>query len=129
MPPLQRRWHAPPLWRSFGFAMRGIAQVFRTERNFQIHVGAMLLVNLAAWWRGCTAFEWAVLWLAMGLVLVAEMLNTALEYAIDLLHPDHHPAAGAVKDIAAGAVLVAATVAVIVAVCILGIPLIRWMVP
>ena len=89
----------------------------------------MLLVNLAAWWIGCTAFEWTVLWLAMGLVLVAEMLNTALEYAIDLLHPDHHPLAGAVKDIAAGAVLVAAMVAVIVAVCILGIPLIRWMVP
>jgi diacylglycerol kinase len=65
----------------------------------------------------------------MGLVLVAEMLNTALEYAIDLLHPDQDPLAGAVKDIAAGAVLVAALVAVIVAFCILGIPMIRWMVP
>lgn len=129
MPPLQRRWHAPPLWRSFGFALRGIAQVFRTERNFQIHVAAMILVNVVAWWQQCTPFEWAVLWLAMGLVLVAEMLNTALEYAIDLLHPEQHPLAGAVKDIAAGAVLVAAMVAVVVAIYILGIPLMQWMVP
>jgi diacylglycerol kinase len=66
-----------------------------------------------------TRFEWAVLWLAMGLVFVSEALNTALEKALDTLHPEHHVGVGKSKDMAAGATLVASTVALIVGAYIL----------
>ena len=66
-----------------------------------------------------TRFEWAVLWLAMGLVFVSEALNTALEKTLDTLHPEHHVGVGKAKDMAAGATLVASTVALIVGAYIL----------
>ena len=59
---------------------------------------------------------WAVMALAVGLVLVAELINTALEAVVDRLHPERHPEIGAAKDIAAGAVLVASGIAVVVGV-------------
>jgi len=59
-------------------------------------------------------YEWAMLWVAMGLVFVSEGLNTALETTIDVLHPGIHPMIGRAKDMAAGATLSASIVAIIV---------------
>lgn len=59
-------------------------------------------------------FEWAILWLGMGLVFVSEGLNTALETTIDKLHPEIDPIIGRAKDMAAGATLAASIVAIIV---------------
>lgn len=64
-------------------------------------------------------FEWAILWLAMGLIFVSEALNTALERALDTLHPEKHEGVGRSKDMAAGATLIASTVALIVGAYIL----------
>ena len=58
-----------------------------------------------------TAYEMAVLLLAIGMVLVAEMMNTAIEKAVDLVCPQYHPLAKIAKDAAAGAVLAAALIA------------------
>lgn len=66
-----------------------------------------------------TRFEWAILWLAIGLMLVSEGLNTALEKALDTLHPNQHPGVGQSKDIAAGATFCASAVAIIVGLYIL----------
>jgi diacylglycerol kinase (ATP) len=57
---------------------------------------------------------WALVGLAVGLVLVAEMANTAIEALADLLHPGQHPEIGVAKDVAAGAVLIATLVAIVV---------------
>ena len=59
-------------------------------------------------------FEWAALWLAMGLVFVSEALNTAIEKTLDTLHPGQNEGVGKAKDMAAGATLVASTIALIV---------------
>lgn len=111
------------LRQSFGFALRGIWLVARAERNFQVHLAASVLVVGLATWLHCTATEWAILVLTMGMVLVAEALNTAIETVVDLVSPEFNTLAGHAKDIAAGAVLLAAVMAVVVAVWILGIPL------
>jgi diacylglycerol kinase len=58
--------------------------------------------------------EWIALVLCIALVLVAELLNTAIEYLCDALHPDLHPEIGRAKDVAAGAVLIAALAAMTV---------------
>jgi len=106
--------------RSFGHAWRGIRQGVRLERQLKIHLAAAGLVAAAAWKIGVTAMEGAILALTVGLVIMAELFNTALERLLDHLSPEHHPAVGLVKDIAAGAVLVTALAAVVVAWFILG---------
>ncbi len=63
---------------------------------------------------GDSKLWWALVGLAVGLVLVAEMTNTAIEALADLLHPGQHPEIGVAKDVAAGAVLIATLVAIVV---------------
>ncbi len=84
----------------------------RTQPNAQVHSVVSALVVLAGLYLDVSFGDWAILGLAMGAVWTTEALNTALEFAIDLLHPDWHPLAGTVKDVAAGAVLLATVFAV-----------------
>ena len=66
------------------------------------------------------SLEWAVLVLAISTVWVAEALNTAIEFVVDLASPGYHPLAGKAKDVAAGAVLLASFFAVVIGVLVLG---------
>jgi diacylglycerol kinase len=109
-----------PLLRSFRYAIGGISYCVRTQRNLRIHAGIAALVVVVGVWVGLSALEWAVLVLTMSVVLVAEMVNTALETLADALYPSHHPLIGASKDALAGAVLVAAVGAVVIGLLVLG---------
>ena len=100
-------------FKSFGFAVTGIRTSF-SEQNFRFHVFAMVVVVVAGLLTGLTRIEWAIICIVIGLVLMAEMLNTAIEKVVDLASPDIHPLAKAAKDIAAGAVLVIALFSVII---------------
>lgn len=103
---------------SFTYAFRGVATLFRTQANAQIHLLAVLLVVVLALALKCEPMEWALLFLTMGAVLVAEAFNTALEFLTDLVSPDFHDLAGKTKDVAAAGVLIAAIIAVAVAIFI-----------
>ena len=94
-----------------GYALAGIATVWRRERSFrtQVVLGAAALVVVVVL-RPAPIWV-AALVIAAALVLTLEMVNSALEYLIDHLHPDHHEAIGAAKDAAAGAVLLASIAA------------------
>ncbi len=100
------------LLRSFRFAFAGVSYLIRTQRNARIEltVGAAVVV-LAAWLR-VSAVEWAVLILAIALVLSLEALNTALEIAVTLASPERQPLAKAAKDVAAATVLIACVASV-----------------
>lgn len=98
---------------SFGHAFRGIRMVFGSEINMMIHLAVAALVVLFGIYLQISLIEWLVCILCFGLVISAEMFNTAIETFIDLVSPDHHPLAGKAKDIAAGAVLVSAIFAAI----------------
>jgi diacylglycerol kinase len=102
------------LLRSFGFALEGVSYLIRTQRSAQIEVaiGAAVLA-LAAWLR-IAPLEWAVLILAMALVLSLEALNTSIELAVTLASPQRHPLAKAAKDVSAAMVLIAAIASVAV---------------
>jgi len=108
------------LLRSFGFALEGVSYLIRTQRSARIEIviGAAVLA-LAAWLR-ITALEWAVLVLAMALVLALEALNTAIELTVTLASPERHPLAQAAKDVSAAMVLIAGIASVIVGVIVLG---------
>lgn len=104
---------------SFTWAFEGIVFVLRTQRNMQVHVAAGLLVFILALVLGVSRFELLALVLAVCLVLVAEMFNTALEAAIDAVITSYHPLVKIAKDVAAGAVLIAALAAIAVAYLVL----------
>ena len=106
--------------RSFRFAARGIAYLFRTQPNFRVHALAAGLVVVFTIWLGTTPAETGVLLLAIGLVLAAEALNTAVEAVVDLASPSYHDLARTAKDTAAGAVLIAAVIAALTGLLILG---------
>lgn len=105
-----------PSWRrtlrSFSYAGAGLAYLLRTQPNFRVHVAATVLAIGAAIGLGTSAAETAAVLLSIGLVLVAEAMNTAVEAVVDLASPGLHPLAKTAKDVAAAGVLIAAGVAV-----------------
>lgn len=100
--------------RSFVFAGNGIAHALKTQPNARIHALATAVVALAGWWASLSGWEWTVVLLSVGMVWVAELLNTALERVVDLASPGQHELARFAKDSAAGGVLIAAVIAVLV---------------
>jgi diacylglycerol kinase len=102
------------LLKSFSYAFKGLAVAIREQRNLKIHLAVAVVVIVFAYWVEVTMLEWCVLLIMIGLVLAAELLNTAIENLVDLVTKDHHPLAGKVKDIAAAAVLVISGISVIV---------------
>ena len=103
---------APTLLDSFNYAFEGIIHVLRTQRNLRIHFLAAVVVFAGAIAVGVTRLQLIALVLAIAFVLVAEMLNTAIEGIIDVSTTSFDPNAKLAKDIAAGAVLIAAVTAV-----------------
>ena len=99
---------------SFACAFRGIASLLKSEVHARIHLVATIVVIALSWWFDITAGEWIAVILAIGLVWVAEALNTAIEYVADLAHPDEHPEVKKLKDLAAAAVLFASIIALVV---------------
>ena len=100
--------------KSFGFAFEGIATFLKTQHNAWIHCLAAFLVVILGFTLNVTVTEWCLLIVAIALVMLAEMLNTAIEFLTNLVSPEYHPLAKHVKDVAAGAVLFAALAAVII---------------
>ena len=105
---------APTLFDSFNYAFEGIIHVLRTQRNLRIHFLIAIVVIGAAAALGVGRIELIVLLLAIAFVLVAEMVNTAIEGAIDVSTTSFDPNAKLAKDVAAGAVLIASATAVAV---------------
>jgi diacylglycerol kinase (ATP) len=97
---------------SFNFAIEGLIHVLRTHRNMRIHFAIAIGVMVGAVWAGVNRFELIALLLSISFVLVAEMINSAIEQAIDVATTSFDPLAKLAKDIAAGAVLIATVNAV-----------------
>jgi diacylglycerol kinase (ATP) len=91
---------------SFRFAVGGICHLFRTQPNARVHLVLATSAVLLSLALGLSTTEVAVVVLAIGLVIAAEAMNTAVEAIVDLVQPERHPIAGRAKDLAAGAVLI-----------------------
>ena len=97
--------------------------MIRTQRNAWIHIFAsVVVISLGAWLR-IDRRDWAFVLLAISLVWMAELINTALEAVVDLASPSQHPLARVGKDVGAAAVLIAACSSVGIGLLILGPPL------
>ena len=120
----QPRWQRAQGWllgllRSFGYAIEGLTQLVRRQRNARIHMILTIIACTAAWAWGLSRIEWLILILTIGLVLGLEAVNTAVEAVVDLVSPQFHPLAKLAKDVAAGGVLMAAL-------CALGVGLLLF---
>ena len=104
--------------RGFVYAYNGIRAAVQEERNFRFHLCAALYAFVAAYWAQLPAVETALIALCVAAVLALELVNSAIERAVDKPDTTHWWTAGAAKDMAAGAVLVMAIGTVIVAVCL-----------
>ena len=102
--------------RGFVYAYNGIRAAIEEERNFRFHLCAALYACLAAYWARLSAVEWALIVLCVGAVLALELVNSAIERAVDKPDTTHWWTAGAAKDMAAGAVLVMALATLVIAV-------------
>ena len=108
-----------PFYKRLGFAWHGIVSAWRTEVSLRQQSVIALGVLLTLLWLQPAPVWWALLLLNCGLVLAAELFNSALESALDHLHPLPHPAIGLAKDCAAGAVLVLSLIGLILFICFL----------
>ena len=93
---------------SFKFAQEGVLHCFRTQPHMRFHFIILVCVLLSGLLLALPARDMLVLTFAIALVIVAEMLNTAIEAVVNMITEQYSPAAKMAKDVAAGAVLVAA---------------------
>ncbi len=104
--------------KAFGYAFNGIALLFKESAHAKIHALAIIVVTAAGLYLNIDWQDWRPLLLCFILVLGLEALNSALEYSLDLLHPEQHPLVKKAKDTAAGAVLIAAIGSIIMAILV-----------
>ena len=117
---------APNLFLSFKYAWAGVRYAFATQRNFRIHTFIGIFAVSLGLLLEIKAMELAVIVMTCAIVMVLELLNTAIESVVDLtVKQTYHELAKIAKDCAAGAVLISAIAAVVVAACILLPPLLQ----
>lgn len=104
--------------RGGGYAIKGAWLLLKHEPSIQVQFLISIIVTIAGFYFGISKTEWLFQFLAIGLVMSTEGLNTAMEAMADFVHPDFHNKIGHIKDVAAGAVFIAALIAVIIAVII-----------
>lgn len=100
---------------SFNYAVSGVIYTLKTQRNMRIHYTAAILVLFLSLFLNFTRIELLLLFFTISLVIIAEMINTAIEKTIDIYTKGYHPLAEIAKNVAAGSVLIAAINAIIVA--------------
>lgn len=102
------------LW-SVNYAIEGVVYTLRTQRNMRIHVGAAIAVIIAALMLHVDKVGVLAIVLSIGLVIVTELVNTAIEATVDIMTDRYDPMAKIAKDVAASAVLVSAALSLVVA--------------
>ena len=108
-------------WQAIRHALQGLCDAWRTQPNLRLHVAAGLCVIACGVWIRLSLVEWLWVSFAIGLVIFAELMNTAIEQTVDLVvGTQRDTLARRVKDIAAGCVLVAAIIAVVIGALTLG---------
>ena len=108
----------PGFRKSFLFAIQGFRTAVVTERNIKVMLATGACAVVAGLALQLDLLSWAIILLCCGVVIMAELLNTAVETVVDLVSPEFHPLAGRAKDIAAAAVWVLSVIVAIVGVLV-----------
>jgi len=120
VPPQQRKSEWANFIAGFGYAFSGLWYALRTQRNMRVHLIIAILAILLGIVLRISAIEFAMIFVAITGVFIAEMFNTVCELCVDLASPEYHPFAKIAKDVAAGAVLLSAMLAVVIGLFVFG---------
>ena len=106
---------------TFRNARKGFNLAVKSEINIRIHVAVAIVVLLFAWYLKFSAVEFCIVLFAIALVICSEMLNTAIEFALDsIYHNRYSRMVGMAKDISAGAVMFATLISVTIGIILFG---------
>lgn len=100
--------------KSFSYAIEGIIYSFKKGTHFKFHIVALFLITILGFIFSISIVEWLAIILISSAVIAAEAINTAIEEACDVLHPEHHPGAKLAKHCAAGGVLILSAASIII---------------
>lgn len=104
--------------RGFGFAFKGLWHACKTQLNFRVHLFCATIAIALGWYLKLSTAEWLWIILSIGMVLLTELINTAIELLVDLVSPGYNEKAGHIKDMCAAAVLVTAITALVIGIVI-----------
>lgn len=110
----KKKYSTKRFFKSFTYAFEGIKTACKTEQNFLFDAIFAILTIIIGFLLKLSAIEFSIVLIAIGLVISLELINTAIEYTVDMAMPEIHPLAKAAKDISSGAVLISAILALIV---------------
>lgn len=111
---------------TFKNARKGMRLVLKSEVNIRVHICIAIIVIMLAFLLGFSVEKYCILILTIALVIVSEMLNSAIEFALDaVFHNKYSKLVGMAKDISAGAVMLASTAAVAIGILLFGTEIIR----
>lgn len=100
--------------RGFGYAIKGFWYACKTQLNFRVHLVCALVAVYLGYALHIARYQWLWIALCIGMVLVAELFNTAIEILCDIISPEYNKKIGLVKDMSAAAVLVTAITALVI---------------
>lgn len=104
----RKKYKSKNIFSSFKYAFEGLFYGFKTTRNLKIDLVIAILVIISGFIFKISLMEWVAVVMCIGLVMSLELINTAIEEAVNLAMPNIHPIAKISKDVAAGGVLLAA---------------------
>lgn len=104
--------------KSVRYALEGLVVFFKTQHNAWIHVVAAAVTITAGFYFQLCKTDWVMIIIAIALVFITEMFNTAIEFLCDVVSPQVHPGIKKVKDVSAAAVLIAAIAAVAIGIIV-----------
>ena len=102
------------LLQSFGYAWEGIVFALKNDQNFRVHIAAAIIVIVLSIYFDVSPFEMGILGVMIVLVIVTEMINTAIENMVDLITKEYHIEAKIAKDVSSGMVLITSIGALVV---------------
>lgn len=107
-------------WQSLRYAIEGVSYCIRTQKNMKIHLVIAAAALILAGILEISALEFAMIVISISMVFICEIINTAVEKAVDTATSDYHPIAKIAKDVAAGAVLISVISSIIIGLLIYG---------
>lgn len=109
-----------PLYKSFKYAFEGLAVALKKGRNYRIQTAAGIIALILGFYLKISTVEWAIIVITIALVLIFELINTAIEAIVDIVSPEIRDKAKIAKDVAAGSVLLSSISSIIVGLLIFG---------
>ena len=115
----------PKIWNALTYAIKGVWYGFYTRKNITLFLIIALLVAVLLTWLGTSLIRFSIIMCSWMLVMIIEIVNTAVEKVIDTLHPDYSEGIGHAKDMLAGAVFIAILTAGLITLFMIWAPLIQ----